>query len=111
MPNEHIITYSANPIFDLSLGNTQIITLSGDATPIVVDILGAAYSNGSALPSASLCSSGTKPTGNGASQYGNQAAWTCPTTATAANYDFVAKVVTAPTSSTNCSVTLEVLRY
>jgi hypothetical protein len=95
----------------MSIVQSTVWCGSGDATPIVVDILGAAYSNGSALPSASLCTSGTKPTGNGASQYGNQAAWTCPTTATAANYDFVAKAVTAPTSSTNCSVTLEVLRY
>jgi len=80
-----------------------------DATPIVIDVYGQAYS-ASSLPASTLCSTGTKPTGGGASAYGNQAAWNCSTTSSAANYDYAFKVITAPSTSTWCVVTLKVTR-
>jgi len=37
IPNEHIVLYSPDPVFDLSMGTTQIITLFGDATPVFIN--------------------------------------------------------------------------
>jgi hypothetical protein len=39
----HIVQYSPNPIFDLSLGTTQIITLSGDAAASIINSLTKRY--------------------------------------------------------------------
>ena len=92
-----------------SINEWTVTCNAEDATPIVIDVFGQAYS-ASSLPSSTLCSTGTKPTGGGASAYGNQATWNCGTTSSAANYDYAFKVTTAPSTSTWCVVTLKVTR-
>jgi hypothetical protein len=96
--------------YAISSINTWTVTCNAeDATPIVIDVYGQAYS-ASSLPTSTLCSTGTKPTGGGASAYGNQAAWNCSTMSSAANYDYAFKVTTAPSTSTWCVVTLKGMR-
>ena len=95
------------PIRDIIEWTVQCNTKN--ATPITVDVLGQAYT-ASTLPSSTICSGlGTCPTG-GTTTYSNQHVWNSTTKTSVANYDLMFKVTQAPTTSTQCTVTLYIMK-
>ena len=105
------IAYVSMPYAVSSINNWEIICSASDATGIIIDVFGVTHTLDT-LPTGTYCGSGTKPNvANGHSTSATTpAAWNCSTTSFVANTDLAFKVITAPTTSQLCVITLTVTR-
>jgi hypothetical protein len=105
------IAYVSMPYAVSSINNWEIICSASDATGIIIDVFGVTHTLDT-LPIGTYCGSGTRPNvANGHSTSATTpAAWNCSTTSFVANTDLAFKVITAPTTSQLCVITLTVTR-
>jgi hypothetical protein len=103
----YAITSFDSWVIDCDLGNT-------DSTPIIINLaqkVRTAATSGAipVIATNNMCATTYRPIGNSSTPIA-QGAWACATTATAADTNFAAYIVQAPTTSTHCTLIVNVTR-
>ena len=106
------IAYVIDIPYAVSSINAWTVSCSAsDTTGIIIDVFGVTHTLDT-LPTATYCGTGTKPNVTNGHQTSatTPVTWNCQTTSFVAHTDLAFKVLTAPTTSQLCVITLTVTR-